>query len=68
MNKERLGSLLLGLGVGALVGAGITMLTTPWTGRETRSRLRGVVEDSGEAIKRGYTTAKERAREMTARS
>lgn len=68
MNRERLGSLLLGIGVGALVGAAVTMLTTPWTGRETRQKIRGVVEDGGEAIKRGYGSVKERAKEVVSRT
>lgn len=41
--NEKTSWLLIGLGAGALVGAAITSLTSPWSGGETRSRLRRLV-------------------------
>jgi gas vesicle protein len=67
MDRNKMGTLFLGLGVGALLGVGITMLTTPWSGREARQRVRGAVDTSGDAIRRGYENVKERARTYVSR-
>jgi hypothetical protein len=39
-NDSRIGALVAGLALGAVIGAGIALLTAPDSGRKTRRRLR----------------------------
>jgi gas vesicle protein len=60
--------------IGGLVGAGITLLMAPWSGRETREKLKGTTEDVkgkaedyySQAIER-LTTAVEKGKEVLER-
>lgn len=68
MSERNLGSFLVGLGVGALIGAGATMLSTPWSGRETRGKVRGAWKKGVDRVEDGYGSVRERAREIVSRS
>ena len=46
--------------IGGLVGAGVTMLLAPWSGRETREKLKDTTEDMKGKAENYYSQAIER--------
>ena len=71
MTERECGFMCLGVAIGAILGAGIGMLTAPHSGRVTRRRLRRAGEDledrlmetSEEWMDRGRDFVNERRRE-----
>jgi gas vesicle protein len=63
------GGFLLGVGVGAVVGAGVAMLFTPYSGPESRERLARVGEDLknqvGETVRQIQTQGEQIAQRIT---
>jgi gas vesicle protein len=54
MSQDRIITALIGFAVGALFGAALAMLFTPWTGRELQGRIRAEAEQGTAKIRDEY--------------
>ena len=67
MTERECGFMCLGVAVGAILGAGIGMLTAPHSGRVTRRRLRRAGEEFEDRLHERGEELVERGRDMADR-
>lgn len=59
--KLNLGSLFIGIAVGAVIGGGVALLFAPKSGQETRGLIRDKAVDTGHIIQKGASDVKGKA-------